>query len=139
MDKIKNELYLGDFNDGCKHHPEWYVVNFSEDTYGNLPYYTHFPIPDNVCLPYRKVWQGIDEIKHAVTSGRTVLVHCRLGISRAPSFMIGYLMCIGWEFNEALDYVKACRDIVNPYIATLNGIRLAFRLDFLPGRGFLWG
>jgi len=45
----------------------------------------------------------------------SVLVHCHKGISRSATFVIGYLMMKNeFTYNEAFDYVKACRPIIAP-------------------------
>jgi len=44
-----------------------------------------------------------------------VLVHCGFGVSRSASLVIMYLMKT-WQkgYEEAYDYVKACREIIEP-------------------------
>ena len=44
-----------------------------------------------------------------------VLVHCGFGVSRSASLVIMFLMK-QWNvsYDEAYDYVKACREIIEP-------------------------
>jgi hypothetical protein len=55
-------------------------------------------------------------------SGHKVYIHCRTGTNRAPAAIIAYLHWVqDWDFEEALDYVTACRSC-NPHE---EAIRLA--------------
>jgi protein-tyrosine phosphatase len=57
----------------------------------------------------------VDFIDSAVKSGGKVLVHCSYGISRSASIVIAYLMKKhAMTYDEAYDYVKSHRDIIEP-------------------------
>lgn len=139
MDKILDGLYLGDLEDANAAMDQMYTVNFCEIDSQHQGPKTHFPVPDNTRLDVRTVQNGVWMVENAIYTGRTVLVHCRMGQSRAPSFVFGYLVgrC-NWDADYALDYIKKCRDFVNPYIKTLNSVRTCYGYDPLPGDGFLW-
>lgn len=52
--------------------------------------------------------------------GHKVYVHCGLGTSRAPTSIIAYLHWVqDWDFEEAVDYVSACR-LCSPEVKVLK-------------------
>ena len=52
-------------------------------------------------------------IHEAVSSKKTILVHCKAGINRSPIVVIAYLaMNGGMKLNEAIQHVKNARKIV---------------------------
>ena len=54
-------------------------------------------------------------IHQQLGANRNVLLHCQAGVSRSPSFIIGYLMrCYSKTFEEAYQYVRSKRNIVSP-------------------------
>ena len=59
--------------------------------------------------------QGIDFINQVRTKGGVVLVHCKFGISRSPSFVCAFLIKY-FDFNlqSALKFIRKKRPIVNP-------------------------
>lgn len=73
------------------------------------------------------LWLGVDDAgqrmpdtwfdrgtSHAVarlTTGRTVLTHCHMGINRGPSMGYATLLALGWDPIEALDRIRARRQI----------------------------
>lgn len=85
----------------------------------------HCPIPDEVWLP-RDVWNGlIEQLSYLLDSGQSVLVHCRLGVSRSPTLVAAYLACAGYELTleSALAYVHSKRACVKPHSETWRGMR----------------
>lgn len=54
-------------------------------------------------------------IQYQLRSGNPVLVHCMAGISRSATLIIAYLMwAYGWTFEQARQYVRQRRMIINP-------------------------
>ncbi len=77
--------------------------------------YKRIPIFDNkgenIISEMENAFRFIEEGKHY----GSVFVHCRKGVSRSAAFVIGYLMKNNeMTLNEALDFVKGIRDIVQP-------------------------
>lgn len=63
---------------------------------------------------------AIPFIINALATGGRVLVHCGMGISRAPSIVIGYLMLQrNMTFDEAFTHVHGIRSIVCPNLGFL--------------------
>lgn len=58
-----------------------------------------------------------------IADGKTVLVHCKGGISRSTSLVMGYLIKCGLSFNDAFDHVKKCRPIINPNQGFIDQLR----------------
>lgn len=59
--------------------------------------------------------QLFELIEATLQRGENILLHCMGGVSRSATFMIAYVM---WKqklgFEEAFDYVRSRRQIVNP-------------------------
>jgi protein-tyrosine phosphatase len=63
--------------------------------------------------------QVLDELLH---QGRTVYVHCNMGVNRSPTIVIAYRHWVqGWSLEEATAHVTRCRSC-DPYV---EAIRLA--------------
>lgn len=59
--------------------------------------------------------QCLEFIENARKNRYNVLVHCMAGISRSATIILAYLMkTYKYKFNDALQYVRARRPIVNP-------------------------
>jgi dual specificity MAP kinase phosphatase len=62
-----------------------------------------------------------DYIQKKLSANENVLVHCQSGISRSPSFVIGYLMKYHSKtFDQAYLLVKEKRKIINPNLNFLT-------------------
>lgn len=59
--------------------------------------------------------QCVEFIENARKNRYNVLVHCMAGISRSATIILAYLMkTYKYRFDDALQYVRARRPIVNP-------------------------
>ncbi|OMJ80961.1 hypothetical protein SteCoe_18668 [Stentor coeruleus] len=68
--------------------------------------------PDVKIIDYLS--ECFDFISSALATGR-ILIHCFAGKSRSASVVIGYLMKINlWTFEQALEYLREKRSIVDP-------------------------
>ena len=63
-------------------------------------------------------------IHENVTNDRKVLVHCSAGKSRSVSIVAVYLMKYkGMNVNEALDFIKNKRNMINPNSGFVNALK----------------
>jgi hypothetical protein len=70
----------------------------------------------------RKLPQCVDALDQLLEVGRTVYVHCNMGMNRSPSIVIAYLhWVLGRDLEQATAHVLKCRSC-DPYI---EAIRLA--------------
>ena len=69
-------------------------------------------------------------INKALVENKNVIVHCAAGISRSSSLVIAYLMIENrWSYEEAYNYVKSKRSIINPNIGFVKQLKaLEYRL-----------
>ena len=69
-------------------------------------------------------------INKALAENKNVIVHCAAGISRSSSLVIAYLMIENrWLYEEAYNYVKSKRSIINPNIGFVKQLKaLEYRL-----------
>ncbi len=134
MDQILPRLFLGDFADAqavqvqdiqavltlCEARP--HVAQGMD--------HVHAPIPDEVFLEHH-VWAELLHALHVLLCDRhmRVLVHCRLGVSRAPSLVAAYLAQCGWTLETALALLVSRRSVVAPHSETWRGVQ-----HFLEGR-----
>ena len=89
--------------------------NFSEIEYSS------FCLSDN---PEFDLMPFIDEILGIIISktrqGKRVLVHCKMGISRAPSIIIAFLIkSLGMTYEKAFDYLLKINSRVCPNLGYL--------------------
>ncbi len=123
---IIDNLYLGSrigtFPFYLQPHGITHVVNITNDIPPPDPNYVPLsrvliiPIDD---VPNANIKKHFDRINifidNAIKQGGTVLVHCRMGVSRSASAVIAYLMYKeGMTFNNAFRYVLMKRPIINP-------------------------
>ena len=100
------------------------VLTLSEQHCPPLPSltYGHFePIPDETWLPPDLWERRVESLRIFLWSG-TVLVHCRLGISRAPALCAAYLIRCGMGTDEARQYVEARRRVAKIHPETWRGV-----------------
>lgn len=69
-------------------------------------------------------------ISRALSENKNVIVHCAAGMSRSPSLVIAYLMIENrWCYEEAYNYVKNKRPIVEPNIGFVKQLKaLVYKL-----------
>ena len=128
MDWILGRLACGGFEDadGFKTSVSTCIVTLCEQPivrpYDGLTEVVHRGVPDEVWLP-PDVWTAcVQTVTHYLSHGFIVLVHCRLGVSRAPSLCAAYLISCGMYPDEALAYVQNKRSVAHPHINTWAGV-----------------
>lgn len=126
MSEVCPGLFLGNANDAkdldrLKENDIKTIINIST----NIPcYHQDDPLFDYLQLPCQdSIHQNLLEyfettfeyIQRKLTAKENVLVHCQGGVSRSPSFIIGYLMRYHSKtFQDAYSFVKDKRKIINP-------------------------
>lgn len=84
--------------------------------------YVHFKIVDHSDSPINDYLHDANLIIYnSLKRENGVLIHCKEGISRSPTFIINYLMNYGFDINKpmkipysvALNYVKQLRPFIN--------------------------
>ncbi|HEY5866307.1 MAG TPA: dual specificity protein phosphatase [Candidatus Tectomicrobia bacterium] len=127
MDQILDRLYLGDFADAervtisqctcvitlCERPP---VLTSAQIDH------IHAPIPDEVWLPPYRWSELVHTVAQELKKRQTVLIHCRLGVSRSPSVVAAYLAQCGYRLEHALAYLVAQRSVVAPHAETWRGV-----------------
>lgn len=80
-------------------------------------------------------------LDRAQRDGGSVLVHCKMGVSRSASTVLAYLMkAKGWSLTEAFDTIKARRPVVQPnegfwaQLQVYEGMLRAFNTQWLAER-----
>jgi protein-tyrosine phosphatase len=123
MNQILDRLFLGSLADGqAATAPITCLLNVSQYSYDSPLRTIWAPLEDEVLLPPEE-WQSLVHVLAVQLShGETVLVHCRLGKSRAPALVAAYLVSCGWTPGGARNCVQARRREVAIHEATWAGI-----------------
>lgn len=129
MNKILDSLYFGAFSDadGATREtlaPCTAILTLCEAAPAHGLRGMHYPLPDEVFLP-ESAWQtGMFILAAWINSGETVLVHCRLGVSRAPALVAAYLALTGHfpDPTTAGKWLGMLRPIVRIHPATMAGV-----------------
>lgn len=123
MNRIRDQLFLGDALDA--ENPEK-LSTLNIDTVISLttdPRETttiHQPLEDGENSP-EHFNSAVDAVRDAYTANTTVLVHCAVGQSRAPTVLATALAAEGDQpFETVLDELKSERPIINPHPALLG-------------------
>lgn len=130
---IIDNIYLGNIIDALniyslKKNNIKYIVNVSNkipNIYINHIKYYNVIINDNNIEhiePY--INKTLEFIKTNRDKGDgNILVHCKMGASRSASIILSYLMMENeMDLNEAIDYVRDKRKIVNPSKIFINDL-----------------
>ncbi|KAI9098271.1 protein-tyrosine phosphatase-like protein [Phlyctochytrium arcticum] len=99
----------------------YHVIEVSESPMQNL--IPHFP----------EAKAFLDSV---LAAGGKALVHCNSGISRAPAFVVAYLiMSQGWGYSQAYAFVQNKRFCINPN----EGFKYQLKVPILPRVSpYLW-
>lgn len=85
--------------------------------------YIHIPIEDDRPVPVGQFDRIMDAIAENIRWGR-LLLHCGVGLSRAPSLAAGWMAAIGYKsLDDALAKIKRLRPIIDPSNILLESIR----------------
>jgi len=85
--------------------------------------YIRIPIEDDCPLPVGQFDSIMDAIAENIRWG-TVLLHCGVGLSRAPSLAAGYWHVVGYRnIDAAIEEIRRLRPIINPSKVLFDSIR----------------
>lgn len=78
-------------------------------------YLMDLPLPDGAPLASRLLERGVDFIRQQTNREQKVLVHCQMGVSRASTFVMAYLVQhAGMSLAQAYQTVQKSRPIIHP-------------------------
>lgn len=120
--QIWERLYIGNVadaehlaNDNC--HGVTTVISLSETPVEQKctgVNYLHLPVEDDAPVPIGQFDAIMDAIAENVRWG-TVLLHCGVGVSQAPSLAAAYMDAVGYkDIAAALDEIRRLRPFIHP-------------------------
>jgi protein-tyrosine phosphatase len=124
MSKVLDYLYIS--GEKHAHDMQWlnkrnitYIINCAEEVESRYPHhllYLNLDMDDHPNEDISKHFQASYEfIEDASRKGKSVLVHCMMGISRSATIVLYYLMRkFNMTYDEALKYLTVKRKIVWP-------------------------
>jgi len=85
--------------------------------------YVHLPIQDESPLPAGQFDSIMDALTENIRWGK-VLLHCGVGISRAPSLAAAYMAVVGYKgIDAAIEEIRQLRPIINPSKILFESLR----------------
>jgi protein-tyrosine phosphatase len=85
--------------------------------------YVYVPVEDDRPIPVGQFDSIMDSIAENIRWG-TVLLHCGVGLSRAPSLAAGWMAAVGYKsLDDALAEIRQLRPIIEPSKTLLESIR----------------
>lgn len=139
MHKITDQLWLGDMYDGrdfplLQDNGIRGIVNVAIEVDSGLAYaqhdiiYAKAPLDDAEGNTPEEYYAAIVTLNNMVKRRSPVLVHCGMGISRAPFIAAAWLVATDKGGSMTLDgylnYIASMRSQVDPYRAHLNAHKL---------------
>jgi len=85
--------------------------------------YLHLPIEDGEPVPERQFDAIMDALRENIRWG-TVLLHCGVGVSRAPSLAAAYMDACGYKnIDAALKEIRKLRPFISPSTVLVNSLK----------------
>ncbi len=85
--------------------------------------YLHLPIEDEEPVPVRQFDAIMDALTENIRWG-TVLLHCGVGVSRAPSLAAAYMDAVGcMGIDAAIKAIRKARPFIHPSSTLLNSLK----------------
>jgi len=129
---IPRILYLGDVRscrdrDALKAVGITHIVNVTKDLNDEFRedfQYYRIPMWDDFRKDIKKHFKdAFSFIDRALKDNGTVFIHCQAGISRSSTFVIGYLMHVGFgNLCKSYDYVKSLRPQICPNVGFMTSL-----------------
>jgi protein-tyrosine phosphatase len=131
MTRIWERLYIGGLADAEELADEntndiTTVISLSEipvQTRREDVNYVHLPIEDDMSVPVRQFYGVMDAIRKNIRWG-TVLLHCGMGVSRAPSLAAAYMAAVGYKgIDAALKEIRKVRPFIHPSSTLVTSLK----------------
>src|ERR1035437_2779480 len=131
MTQVWERLYVGSLADAeelADDNPDGIttVISLSEvavQTRREEVNYVHLPIEDDVPVPVRQFYGVMDAIRKNIRWG-TLLLHCGMGVSRAPSLAAAYMAAVGYKgIDAALKEIRKVRPFIHPSSTLVNSLK----------------
>jgi protein-tyrosine phosphatase len=85
--------------------------------------YVHLPIEDDQPVPIHQFYIIMDAIRKNIRWG-TVLLHCGVGVSRAPSLAAAYMAAVGYKgIDAALKEIRQVRPFIHPSTVLVESLK----------------
>ena len=85
--------------------------------------YVHLPIEDDQPVPIHQFYIIMDTIRKNIRWG-TVLLHCGVGVSRAPSLAAAYMAAVGYKgIDAALKEIRQVRPFIHPSTVLVESLK----------------
>jgi len=85
--------------------------------------YVHLPIEDDEPVPVREFDRILGSLTENIRWG-TVLLHCGVGVSRAPSLAAAYMDSCGYKgIDAAIKEIRQLRPFIHPSCTLLNSLK----------------
>ncbi len=85
--------------------------------------YLHIPIEDGEPVPLQQFDTIMDALSENIRWG-TVLLHCAVGASRAPSLAAAYMDAVGYKgIDSALKEIRKVRPFIHPSSTLLKSLK----------------
>eukprot|EP01121_Diplochlamys_sp_Union-15-3_P012339 TRINITY_DN3684_c0_g6_i2.p1 TRINITY_DN3684_c0_g6~~TRINITY_DN3684_c0_g6_i2.p1 ORF type:complete len:179 (-),score=24.24 TRINITY_DN3684_c0_g6_i2:102-638(-) len=142
LDKIIDNLYLGDCYDSCdmnilKKHGITHILPVGIGLERKFPKnFTYYPEEINIHdLEHVELIPHFENCIKFIEEGRkkgNVYVHCAAGISRSSTVVIAYLMkCMNYDYEKAHALCKSGRSIIYPNRGFTLQLRLFHKLNYV--------
>jgi protein-tyrosine phosphatase len=131
MNQVWERLYIGglaDANELAADNPFGIstVISLSEMTVMHKRRginYLHLPIEDDELVPVQQFDRILDSLYENCRWGK-VLLHCSLGISRAPSMAAAYMDAVGcMGIDAAIKEIRKVRPFISPSKTLLESLK----------------
>jgi protein-tyrosine phosphatase len=74
-----------------------------------------FPIPDRATPPWTTAtWSLLRRLSAELRAGKTIVIHCRMGIGRSATLAAALLTCAGIRVDDAFDLIQRARGVPVP-------------------------
>jgi protein-tyrosine phosphatase len=85
--------------------------------------YLHVPIEDEEPVPVGQFNAVMNAIAKSIRNGN-LLLHCGVGVSRAPSFAAAYMDACGYKgIDAALKEIRKVRPFIHPSTVVVNSLK----------------